>query len=185
MSIIAAATSPRIKAAVIVMPFTSGARDAQNFPMAVIWANRRSRPGETVYIRPWPNSFAEATATPPPTLLTGKDVWEFISSSRQQTLERTGKEHVNQLSLSSLYHISRCNPKDSLPYLGSRALLYQAAVVDTWTGPIEMHREMFEMARGEGPREFCELQYSHFQNYSGEAFEDCVENQVTFLKKYL
>ena len=50
MSMIAAALDPRVKAAVIVMPWTSGSADSKFFPMERVWANRTAQRTEHVKI---------------------------------------------------------------------------------------------------------------------------------------
>ena len=180
MSIVAAALDPRVKAAVIVMPFTSGTNDAQFFPMDKVRADRATQKAE--YIPIWPATIEQAQEKLPTTLLSGLDAWDFIVAARQKSIER-GRPMPNELSLQSFYHISRINPRQYIHLIAPRPLLYIAAKVDKLTGPLGMHKEVFALA-GE-PKEFVELNNHHLATYFGQTFEENAGKQVDFLKKYL
>jgi uncharacterized protein len=181
MSMVAAALDPRIKAAIIVMPFTSGSSDVKFFPMQDVWENRKKQKTEWVPI--WPATREAAEAKQATTLLSGIDAWDFIAAGRKKTLEARGEPMPNQLSLQSFYHISRIEPKNYIHLIAPKPLLYIAAETDKLTGPIAMHREVFQLA-GE-PKEFVELKNHHLATYFGETFEENVGKQVDFVKRRL
>ena len=179
---VATALDPRVKAAVLVMPFTSGASDGTSFPWSAIWANRETLHPE--HVAPWPTSLKSALDHS--TVLSGKDVWEFIEPSRERTRQRkNGQEMRNALTLQSFYHISRINPRDWIHRIAPRPVLYLAATVDGLTGPIENHREVFGQIPAGGVKEFYVMNYPHLSNYFGEAFEKNAEKQVKWLTENL
>jgi hypothetical protein len=183
MGIMATALDPRVAAAIIVMPFTSGSNDKAIFPMERVWAERENQSGETEYQKIWPDSKAEALSDPPTTLLNGLDAWEFIDAARDMTKKARGEGMPNQLSLQSFYHIGSVDPMNFIHLIAPRPLLYLAAETDTLTGPVEWHREVF--ARAGKPSEFVLLKDHHLATYVGETFETNVAKQIDFLKRHL
>jgi uncharacterized protein len=181
MSMVAAALDPRIAAAIIVMPFTSGANDVQFFPMDKVWANRAAQ--KTEYIPIWPSTLEQAEDKLATTLLSGHDAWDFIAKARDVTLKQRNEPMPNQLSLQSFYHISRIDPKEYISRISPRPLLYIAAEVDKLTGPIAMHKAIFETAKE--PKEFVELKNHHLATYFGDTFKVNVAKQVDFMKRHV
>ena len=177
---IAAALDPRVKASVIVMPWTSGSADSKFFPMERVWANRAAQ--RTEHIKIWPDTIEQAQKKTATTLLSGIDAWDFIKAAREKKKERGG-EMPNELSLQSFYHIARVDPRNYIRLIAPRPLLYIAAEVDKLTGPVALHKEVFGLA-GE-PKEFVELRNHHLATYFGETFKENVGRQIEFLKTRL
>lgn len=182
LAMIAAALDPRIAAALILMPFTSGINESQVFPMDKVWENRTARNGSR-YVPVWPSTGEEGTQAQPRTLLSGSDAWDFIKACREMTMRVRGVPMPSEMSLQSFYHISRIEPRVYLPMIAPRPLLYITAEVDKLTGPIARHREIFETA-GE-PKEFVTLKDHHLATYVGETFAVNVGKQVDFLRTHL
>ena len=194
-----AANDPRLSAVVLVMPFTSGARDAKAFPKGILesaWADREAtakawdelgNPGtdtrpEIKYVTLWAESKENALGSGPQNFLTGIDAYNFITEARQRS-DKAGTPSINKLSLQSFYYISNIEPANYIHKISPCPLLYLAATTDVLTGPIEDHKEVFGRA-GE-PKEFVTLNNHHIANYFGDSFEENVSKQVEFLKKYL
>lgn len=151
-------------------------------PMEAVWANREAQ--TTEYIRPWPETEDEALKGS--TLLSGKDVWRFITNSRAKSQARNiAKPHVNKLSLQSFYHISKVEPQDYIHLIAPRPLLYSVAQIDGLTGPVEWHETVFERA-GE-PKQLQRMENEHLATYEPDKqnFEPNTDLWVEFVKKYL
>ncbi|KAF2729388.1 alpha/beta-hydrolase [Polyplosphaeria fusca] len=184
MSIIAAALDPRIAAALILMPFTSGSSDsAAVFPLSRVWQNRVAQ--KTAYVKIWPDSREEALADPPTLLLPGEQAWNFIEGARDMTRRARGEEFLNQLSLQSFYHIAKCEPREFVHLLKGKPLLYLVAETDALTGPVDMHREVFERGGEWVGKEWVVMKDHHLLTYVGDTLVDNVRAQIEFVKKYL
>jgi hypothetical protein len=189
-AMIAAGDDPRLKAAIFNMPFTSGALDSRNFPPGILekaWRDREetvaSADHKTAYVTLWPHSLANALGQDGErTFLTGEDPWKFISGG----LERSGAAGTpweNKITLQSFYHIGRAEPRDFISKFSPRPLLYIAAVIDLISGPLEVHKAVFERA-GENA-EFAMVKPHHLATYFGEPFEASIGVQLDFLRRTL
>lgn len=150
--------------------------------MEAVWANRKDR--TTEHIRPWPETEDEALNGT--TMLSGKDVWRFITDSRGKSRARNvAKPHINWLSLQSFYHISKVEPRDYIHLIAPRPLLYSVARVDGLTGPVEWHETVFERA-GE-PKQLQRREKEHLVTYEPdeENFEPNTDVWVEFVTKHL
>jgi uncharacterized protein len=183
MSIIAAAIDPRIAAALILMPFTSGSSDRSVFPMDQVWENKASR--RTEYIRIWPNTKEEALEDPPQLLLAGEQPWNFIEPAREMTRKARDEEFLNQLSLQSFYHIAKCEPKNYIEKLKGKPLLYLVAEWDALTGPVENHRKVFDQGGNWNGKQWVMLEDHHLKTYIGDTLVENVKVQVEFVQKYV
>lgn len=189
-SMIAAGDDPRIKAVVLNMPFLSGALDAQGFPagkLADAWADREATvtavEPATSYLKAWPDSLANARGEEgEPSFLAGEPPFEFITGALERS-NAAGTPWENKLSLRSLYHLSKVEPRDHISKIAPRALLYIAAEQDPLTGPLEMHREVFSHTGANA--EFAVVKPDHLATYFGEPFNATVAVQVEFLTRAL
>lgn len=181
---------PRIKVAIIHMPFMSGAMDAAKFPAGLLdkaWDERHVAASEEnhkpEYIKLWPHSLDNALGQDgPQTFLTGKEAWEFISGG----LERSGAAGTpweNKMTLQSFYHISKAEPRNYIARVAPRPMLYIAAEEDPITAPLEEHKKVFANAGANA--EFTVLKPHHLGTYFGEAFEANVAVQLEFLNRVL
>lgn len=189
-AMIAAGDDPRLAAAIFNMPFTSGALDAENFPPGILdraWRDREAAAAdprrETAYVKLWPDSLANARGEEGErTFLAGEDPWNFISGG----LERSGAAGTpweNKITLQSFYHIARAEPRDFLAKFAPRPLLYLAAEVDLISGPIEVHKAVFDRAGANA--EFAVVKPHHLATYFGEPFEAAIGVQLEFLRRTL
>lgn len=141
---IVAGDDPFIKAVVLVMPFTSGAYDAKNYPRRIIervWAEREARllgkqDGET-YLSVWDGSKEDALGDRGQTLLHGEVAYDFISGAKAMS-DAAGTPWENKKTLQSFYHIAKVEPRDHIDKISPRPLLYLAATTDAISGPFEM-----------------------------------------------
>ena len=186
---IAAGDDPNIKAVILVMPLLSGAADAAKFVVGSLdkaWEERkavclRKSTLATQYVQPWDESENEAAADRGSVLLHGPAAYGFSAGARKLS-DAAGTPWQNELSLSSLYYISRCEPKDHIHKISPKPLLHLAAIEDPLSGPPEDQREVFEKAGV--PKKFVLLENNHIANYF-EGFERNVEAQIAFLKEHL
>jgi uncharacterized protein len=185
-SMIAAGDDPHVKAVVLVMPFTSGALDAANYPPGVlrrVWEDRESRIAqrrtEDIYVQVWDNSAEEAKGDRNQVLLHGDVAYQFINGAeKRSTAAKTPWE--NKMTLQSFYHIAKVEPQDHIYKISPRPLLYLAATVDAISGPIENQKKVFE--RAAEPKQFVTLNDHHVANYFGESFNFNINAQIEFLK---
>ncbi|KUJ07701.1 alpha/beta-hydrolase [Mollisia scopiformis] len=188
-----AGNDPRLSAVILVMPFTSGARDAAAFPAGILdkaWSNRADTAAawmsgstpDVEYVTLWADSEANGMGEGPQRFLTGTAAYDFITTARLRS-DRAGTPSENKLSLQSFYHIANIEPADYISKIAPRALLYLAATTDALTGPLETHKEVFSHAAE--PKEFVILNNHHLANYFGEDFETNVGKQIEFLKRHL
>ena len=188
-SMIAAGDDPYVKAVILVMPFTSGALDAANYPSGMfqqVWKDRESRiaekRAEETYIQVWDKSTDEADGQRNQILLHGGVAYQFISGAEKRS-KAVNTPWENKITLQSLYHIGKVEPRDHIYKIAPRPLLYLAAAIDAISGPIENQKLVFERA-GE-PKQFITLNDHHVANYFGESFDFNVNTQIEFLKTNL
>jgi uncharacterized protein len=189
-SMMAAGDDPRIKVVILNMPFTSGAGDAAAFPKGILekaWRDREatvaSSHPEITYVKLWPDSLANALGQDgEQTFLTGEDAWKFISGGLERS-QAAGTPWENKITLQSFYYISKVEPRDFLSKIAPRHLLYLAAEQDPLTGPLEMHKRLFE--RTGANAEFAVVKPDHLATYYGNAFEESVAIQLDFLNRTL
>ena len=189
-AMIAAGDDPRLKAAIFNMPFTSGALDAKNFPPGILekaWRDREAAvasPGhETAYVKLWPHSLANALGQEGErTFLTGEDPWNFISRGLERS-KAAGTPWENKITLQSFYHIAKAEPRDFIAKFAPRPLLYIAAEIDLISGPLEVHKAVFERAGKNA--EFAVVKPHHLATYFGEPFEASIGVQLDFLGRTL
>ena len=185
---IASGDDPRVKAVVCNMPFTSGALDAAAFPAGILeraWRDREAVVGSAspavAYVKPWPLSLANANGDEGErTFLTSEQAWTFFTGSKARS-DAAGTPWENNLTLQSFFFIARSEPKDFIGRIAPRHFLYLAAEQDPLTGPLEMHRKLFERAGANA--EFAVLKPDHLATYFGDAFEASVAVQIGFLKR--
>jgi uncharacterized protein len=189
-AMMSAGDDPRVKVAVLHMPFVSGALDASNFPagtLARAWRDREetaASPGRaTTYVTLWPDSLENARGEAGErTFLTGEDAWNFISGGLKRS-EPAGTPWENKITLQSFYHLARAEPRDFIGRISPRPLLYLAAETDLISGPLELHKEVFGRT-GENA-EFKVLRPHHLATYFGEPFEENIAVQLEFLRRKL
>jgi len=189
-AMMAAGDDPRVKVAVLHMPFVSGALDASNFPPGMLdraWRDREAvvaNPNrETAYVTLWPDSLENARGEKGErTFLTGEDAWNFISGGLKRS-GPAGTPWENRITLQSFYHIARVEPRDFIGRIAPRPLLYLAAEVDLISGPLKLHEEVF--AKAGANAEFKVLRPHHLATYFGEPFEENVAVQLEFLERVL
>ncbi|KAL6892008.1 Alpha/Beta hydrolase protein [Trichoderma evansii] len=188
-SMISAGNDDYVKAVILVMPLTSGARDAAGFPPELIKRSveerleRTQNPnlGET-YVQVWDNSLEQASGDRGQVILHSPPAYEFISGGVKRS-DAAGTPWENKIALRSLYDIGRVEPQDYIRRISPRPLLYLAAVEDVLTGPLEAHKKVFDQA-GE-PKRFVTLNNHHVANYFGSSFEKNITAQLQFLEGYL
>ena len=189
-SIIAGGSDPNIKLVVAVMPFLSGRLDASSFPAGMLeraWHERKAiasgskAPTDLEYVQPWNNSENEAAGERGEVLLHGKEPYGFIRGAVAMS-DKEGTPHQNRLTLQSVYDITRIEPIDFIYKISPKPLLHLAATEDPLSGPLELQKKAFELARE--PKEFVLLEDNHLQNYSRN-FEQTIGAQIAFLKKHL
>lgn len=186
---IAAGNNPFVKAVVLVMPFTSGAFDAANYPPGILerfWSEREARllgkQDEETCVPVWDGLKEDSLGERGQTLLHGEVAYDFISGAKARS-DAAGTPWENKMTLDSFYHIAKVEPRDHIHKISPRPLLYLAATTDAISGPLEMQKEVF--ARAGEPKEFVELYDHHVGNYFAASFEKNVEVQIDFLKKNL
>ena len=186
---IPASSDPNIKACILVMPFTSGAMDAANWPPGLLdraWQDREKRrkdnDADEPYVQVWDNSSSDALGPRGSIPLHGSVAYEFISGAERLS-KAANTPWENNITLSSFHSIAAVEPRDYISKIAPRALLYLVAVEDAISGPYEAQRECFERA-GE-PKEFVTMRDHHIGNYFGDSFEANVEKQIEFLDKFL
>ncbi|KAF2098965.1 alpha/beta-hydrolase [Rhizodiscina lignyota] len=189
-SMIAAGDDPNIKAAILVMPFFSGAYDEKNFPdgmMDRVWAERARRDldpsARPEYVTVWDNSEEEANAPERgQTLLHAPAAFKFISGAKALS-DAAGTPWENKLLLQSFYSIAKVEPQDHIYKIAPCAVLYLAAEEDEISGPLEMQKATF--ARAREPKQFVQLKDLHIENYKDHLFDTNAAAQIEFLKKYV
>jgi fermentation-respiration switch protein FrsA (DUF1100 family) len=188
-SMIAAGADPFIKAAILVMPFTSGAQDAVNYPPGRLdWvradreANHAERGTQTTFVPVWNDSVEQASGDRDQTVLHGSSTFEFISGAKDRP-DTVGTPWENKMSLQSFHHIAKIEPRDRIYKIAPRPLLYLAAMTDVISGPYQVQQEVF--ARAGEPKEFVTLHDHHVANYFVDNFEKNVSAQIEFLKRHL
>lgn len=191
-AMLSAPSDLRLKAVILLMPFTSGARDAQNFSKELMdkaWEERATTQGQSrehaASIPIWPTSKEHALSTGAnKPMLGGLNIWNFIDGSIKRS-DAAGTPFVNSMTLQSFIHLSKVEPAAHIQKIAPTPLLYLAATTDDVTGPIENHKKVFEKA-GE-PKEWVQLDNHHLATYMyhNEAFELSVAKQIEFLKRYL
>ncbi|CZR69144.1 uncharacterized protein PAC_19044 [Phialocephala subalpina] len=174
-----AGNDPRLSAVILVMPFTSGARDAESYPADKAWKDRANTAAARIagqeltieYVTLWADSKESALGKGPQKFLTGIDAYNFITSARERS-NAVGTQSANKLTLQSFYHIANIEPVDYIHKIALRALLYLAASTDAISDPLWIHEKAFALV-GE-PKEFVVLRSHHLANYFGEYFEENV-----------
>jgi predicted acyl esterase len=159
-SMIASGDDPRIRVTILNMPFTSGKRDAKDFPPGGLEEALQEReekaanPGNPQsYIPVWDDSLEQAKASGKRALSKcGRIVWmhgeapyKFISDGMKRSKD-AGTPWENKITLQSLYYISRVEPEDHIHKIAPRSFLYLAASSDVLTGPPENHKRVFARA---------------------------------------
>ena len=188
-AMIAAADDPRLAAVILNMPFISGRIDAAKFPQGVLeraWRNRESTvvaaEPVTAYVQLWPTSLANARGEEgEKVFLAGEVPYNFIVGALERS-NAAGTRWENKLSLQSLYHLARAEPRDFAPRI-TAPLLYIAAEEDPITAPLEAQRAVFNTVPGNG--EFAIVKPHHLGTYFGDAFEAAVAVQIDFLRRKL
>lgn len=189
-AMISAGDDPRIKAVVLVMPFTSGGLESYNYPTGLVkraWAEREKAVAkqslDQEYIPLWDNSREEALVISETTpFLHGVDAFDFINGAKKLS-DLAGNPWKNLISLQSFYLISRVEPGDWIKKISPRPILYIAAKIDPLSGPVEQQQKTFDKA-GE-PKEWVLLDDHHIANYFGKPFEVNISKQIDFLKRHL
>ena len=187
-AMMAAADDPRLKAAILNMPFISGAMDARNFPSGIIeraWRDRElntatSQP-EVSYVRVWPDSEENARGEGEQPFLAGEVPYKFIMGGLERS-RAAGTPWENRMTLQSFYHIARVEPRNHALKIHAPTL-YLTAAKDPLTAPVDEHRKVFATM---GPNSaFKVLEPSHLATYFGEPFERAIGVQLDFLKRVL
>ena len=187
----AAGDDPNIKAVICVMPFISGSMEAPTYPEGMIeraWTERRSRVeanGESKgpeVLQVWDESIEEADGPRNDILLHGPIPYRFITGARQLSTA-AGTPWENKLTVESLYHISKAEPRNHVHKIAPRPLLYLAASEDPPSGPFEEQRKVFEQASGK--KDFVRLEGEHIKHYFDKNFEKCIDVQIQWLKTNL
>ncbi|KAM0462238.1 hypothetical protein ACHAO4_001439 [Trichoderma viride] len=188
-AMISAGNDDYVKAVMLVMPLTSGARDAAGFPPELIDRSRADRLARTqnpnlgeTYVQVWDNSLEQASGERGQVILHSPPAFEFINGGKRRS-DAAGTPWENKITLRSLYDIGKVEPQDFIRRISPRPLLYLAAAEDVLTGPIEAHKKVFEQA-GE-PKQFVTLNNHHVANYFGNSFEENISAQLDFLEKNL
>lgn len=186
-SMIAAGDDPHIKAAILVMPFISGAWDSINWPAGImdrVHAERERRTknpdAELEYIPAWDKSEAQAAGERGDIVIHGEVPWGFSHGARQLS-DAADTPWENRLSLESLHHISKVEPQDHIHKISPRPMLHLAATIDPLSGPLEAQKAAFERAKE--PKQFVELKSDHLANYNSSLFDVNVQAQIDFLSK--
>lgn len=183
---IAAADDPRPAAAILNMPFISGAMDAAGFPDGLLAAAWREREAAAVagswqpeYVRVWPDSPENARGEGEQPLLRGEQPYGFITGGLRRS-EAAGTPWENAITLQSFYHLARAEPRDFARRIRQHTL-YIAAATDPLTAPVEVHRHVFATM---GPNAtFAVVEPNHLATYFGEPFERSVAVQLDFLRR--
>lgn len=186
---IAAGDDPYIKTVILVMPFFSGALDAQNFPAGTMDRVRAEREKlisdphvEPQYVQVWDNSAKEAEGERGQILLHGEVPWGFAHGARQLS-DAAKTPWENKLALQSLYDISKIEPQDYIHKISPRPMLYLAATIDPISGPLELQKAAFDKANE--PKEFVQLDSDHLANYKPPVFDVNVKAQIDFLRRHM
>jgi uncharacterized protein len=192
VAMLSASSDPRLRAVILLMPFTSGALDAKKFSKEVMdkaWEERATTQGHSrehaAGIPIWPTSKEHALSTDESKpMLAGMNVWNFIDGSIKRS-DAAGTPFVNKLTLQSFIHLSKVEPAAHIHKISPTPLLYLAATTDDVTDPIEVHKKVFEQAKE--PKEFVTLDNHHLATYMyhNEAYELSITKQIDFLKRYL
>ena len=102
---IAAADDPRLKAAILNMPFISGAQDAKAFPAGILdraWRARealaRSELAGPLYVEVWPTSAENAHGAGPQPFLAGEIPYNFIMGGLERS-NAAGTPWENKMTL--------------------------------------------------------------------------------------
>lgn len=196
-SMIASSDDPRIKVAILSMPFTSGQQDIGSFPVGGLkeaWKDREAqcrnpKPSQT-YIPVWDDSLEQANSAGEAALskdgrivwLHGEEPYKFISGGIKRS-NNAGTPWENKITLQSLYKISKVEPEDHISKIAPRSFLYLAGTSDVLTGPLENHKRVFARAKNENA-EFVTLDDHHIANYFRN-FEQSVLAQIDYLKRRL
>lgn len=188
--IAAGSGNPRIKVAVIHMPYMSGAIDAAKFPAGILdraWKDREnavtSEYGAATYVQLWPHSLANATGQDgEQTFLTSEHAWNFYQGALARS-NAAGTPWENRITLQSFPAIARAEPKNFLAGIAPRPTLYIAAEEDPITAPLEEHKKVFALAGKNA--EFKVIKPDHLGSYFGEPFEAQVAVQIEFLQRVL
>lgn len=196
-SMIAASDDPRIKVAILNMPFTSGKRDIAGFPAGGLeeaWKAReeqaRNPKKQQTYIPVWDDSLDQAKSTGEAASskdgrtvwLHGEEPYSFISGGIARS-NKAGTSWENKITLQSLYKISKVEPEDHISKIAPRSFLYLAGTSDVLTGPLDNHKRVFSRAENENA-EFFTLDDHHIANYFRN-FEQSVSAQIEYLKRKL
>ena len=88
-------------------------------------------------------------------LLHGPVPYSFTVGA-QKLSSAAGIRWENRITLESLYHISKVDPKDHIRKIAPKPMLYLAASKDPFSGPFKEQRKVFEAAGREG-KEFVRL----------------------------
>jgi uncharacterized protein len=119
-STIAAGDDPYIKAAILVMPFFSGAFDSTNWPEGImdrVYAEReqltKNPDAALEYVQVWDNSEEEAAGERGNILIHGQVPWDFARGARQLS-DQAGTPWKNRRSLQNLYQIAKAEPQDHI-----------------------------------------------------------------------
>ena len=196
-SMIAAGDDPRIKVTILNMPFTSGKRDAMDFPPEGLEEALQEREDQTAtlgkpqsYIPVWDDSLEQAKASGKRALskggrvvwLHGEEPYKFISGGVKRSRD-AGTTWENKITLQSLYYINKVEPEDHIHKIAPRSFLYLAASSDILTGPLENHKRVF--ARASNPNAvFVSLDDDHIGNYFRN-FQQSIQAQIEYLKENL
>lgn len=185
---LSAGDDPRLKAAILNMPFMSGKIDAKAFPPGTLdraWRDREAKTAakdmSPTYVQVWPDSIENARGAGKQPFLAGEVPYNFIMGGLERS-KAAGTPWENRMTLQSFYHIARVEPQDHAAKI-TCPTLYLAAAEDPLTAPLEIQRRTFERI---GPNaEFKVLEPHHIATYFGEPFEKAVAVQLEFLNRVL
>lgn len=180
IAIMAGAVDPRVKAVVTQVPSVTGSTTRKRLPAEVldrIYADRgATTTSNPTYIPVWPESLEQARTPGNGVLLGTEECWDH-----HQVVQRFGHEKENKITLQSMFHAIRSEPRAFICSISPRPLFMAVGAKDSILSP-QLQLEAFDQA-GE-PKQFLELDCGHFGAYRSH-FEENVSAQIRFLEKYL
>ncbi|KAL2814695.1 Alpha/Beta hydrolase protein [Aspergillus cavernicola] len=181
IALIVGATDPRVKVVLSQVPFMSGTSTRSRLPAVILdklFADRgETTSSDPTYIRTYPETLEEAQNPVNGTMVGTEETFRHYQHTQSFEPRRE-----NKITLQSLFHAIRSEPKNYVVKLRPSPLFMAVSLKDSLIDP-QIQLDAFHTA-GE-PKELLKLDCGHFEVYHGCPFKKNIAAQLAFLDKYL
>ena len=185
---LAGAVDPRVKVVVSMVPFVSGELDSSVYPKGTLenaWDDRakRATSGKVDYAPIFSDTRQQAVAEGGSKRMIGPpEAYDFYVDVKARS-DAAGTPWANALSTRTFINLQKWEPRAYIHRISPKPLLYVVAEHDKF---IHLKVQMDTFERAGEPKELVRIDNSeHLDTYSGKPFEENVEKQIEFLKKWL